>query len=123
MDGLQFVQAKYKDADRLRHTAAAATELFEDITIILEQVQQPENLAHQLATIQEKCRLLVRFGYSSGKLMDQEARDVTTMDLRLPPSLKRLEDEPDEDKDLVFSADEIQQINKARYEHQAVRQQ
>ncbi|ORE18438.1 hypothetical protein BCV71DRAFT_169499, partial [Rhizopus microsporus] len=52
--------------------------------------------------ILEKIPRLSVYEYISGKKMDEEARDISTKALRLPTSVRYLEDKDDEDKDMAF---------------------
>ena len=48
--------------------------------------------------------------------MDEEARDISTKALRLPTSVRYLEDKDDEDKDMAFDVETVERIKQARYE-------
>ncbi|KAG1417496.1 hypothetical protein CU097_008142 [Rhizopus azygosporus] len=51
----------------------------------------------------------------------KEARDLSTKALRLPMSVRYLEDEDDEDKDMAFDVETVERIQQARYEEAILR--
>ncbi|CEG84665.1 hypothetical protein RMATCC62417_18434 [Rhizopus microsporus] len=53
--------------------------------------------------------------------MDEEARDISTKALRLPTSVRYLEDEDNEDKDMAFYVETVDRIQQARYEEAILR--
>ncbi|CEG76418.1 hypothetical protein RMATCC62417_11315 [Rhizopus microsporus] len=53
--------------------------------------------------------------------MDEEARDISTKALRLPTSVRYLEDEDNEDKDMPFDVETVERIQQARYEEAILR--
>ena len=101
VEATQTVAAYHKGADRLRTTARAATEIFNDLQYVIEEGGEEKDMRNIL----EKARRLTIYAYATGKVLDGDARDLTTKAIRLPGSLKYLEDAEDGDKDLVFPPD------------------
>ena len=117
VDASQTVAAIYKGADRLRTAARSATEIYNDLQYIIEEGGQEEDMRQIL----EKVRRLAVYGFATGKELDGDAKDLTTRALRLPSSLKYLEDEEDDEKDLAFSPNLVEKIQQARYEESILR--
>ncbi|KAG0162106.1 hypothetical protein DFQ28_010655 [Apophysomyces sp. BC1034] len=84
-DGGRWTQiyARYKDADRLRTTGRAATELYEDVKFIVER-EGSEGNAVLMEQIMENTRRFAIYGFASGKHIDQEAKDIVVKSLNIP---------------------------------------
>ncbi|KAG2223256.1 hypothetical protein INT45_006982 [Circinella minor] len=112
MDTYSSIQGKYKDAEKLRSTGRAAMEIYEDLEYIMEHNQNDE----LLKDIREKIRRLAIFGFASAKQIDVEAKEMARKALRLPTAVRHIEQDDDEEKDLAFSQEAIEQINRVRFE-------
>jgi hypothetical protein len=121
IDANQLVQQLYKDGEKLRITARAATELYEDISTILEE-DNAEITKQQILFLREKCHVLATYSYSIGKEMDDEAKKVTTANIKLPTTMRHLNDNEEEDKELVFSNDEIELLHQERFHERLLQQ-
>jgi hypothetical protein len=121
VDANQHVQQVYKDAERIRNTARAATELYDDINTIINS-DNIEELKSQLGNLQQKCAMLAFYGYSTSKQLDNEAKKITTSAIRLPNSMRFVAETEDEDKDLVFTPEEMERLFDDRYKEQMLRQ-
>ncbi|OAD81085.1 hypothetical protein PHYBLDRAFT_178860 [Phycomyces blakesleeanus NRRL 1555(-)] len=115
MDALTIIQNKYKDADKLRTVAHTSTEIYEELQFLIDRGGADDN-KDVLQTILEKTRRLAVYWFASGKAMDGEAKELTTKALKLPTSVKFLEDEIEKDKDMVFTPKVVASIQQARYE-------
>jgi hypothetical protein len=121
VEAYQLISSKYKDGDKLRYSAQAATEIFDDIQQIFNSDDQSQ-LERNLQAIQEKCRQLAIYGFSQAKGLDLEARELTTRVIKLPNTLRHLEDPEEDDREQTFTADELDQINAARFQERLFRQ-
>jgi hypothetical protein len=117
----QLVQQMYRDAEKIRHTARAATELYEDITTILEQ-EDPATYAQHLHTLKGKCQTLALYGYSTSKTLDVDARKTTTAAIKLPTSMRHLEETEEDDKDLALSTDDMERLYSERFQERLLQQ-
>lgn len=115
VDTHQVVSYKYKDADRLRTAARGATEIFEELKFIADRGGDPSDEEAVVRCI-EKLRRLAIFGFATAKKIDQEARSLAAKALRLPDTVKHLDEEEESDKRLAFSPEVVEKINHARYE-------
>ena len=115
-----LVQAKYKDADRVRQAARAAAEIFEDIKNILEQ-RDNLDVELELQATMEKTRRLAVYGFGTAKKQEREARNIITKALRLPGNLQYMDEEEEANRDMAFDQETILQIDKARYEQRLLR--
>lgn len=120
VDAHQVVDFRYKDADRLRVAARAATEIYQQLKFIAERGRDPSDEEIILQSIEQLRRLAV-YGFATAKTVDQEAKELATKALRLPDAVKYLEDNDDGDKKIAFSSEMVQQITKARYESTVLR--
>ena len=75
----------------------------------------------KMSQIMEKIRRLAIYGYTTAKYMDQEAKELATKALRLPTSVRYLEDNDDGDKKMAFSPETVEKIFQARYESSVLR--
>ncbi|OBZ80931.1 hypothetical protein A0J61_11020 [Choanephora cucurbitarum] len=76
----------------------------------------------EILQIMEKARRLSVYGFASAKAIDNDAKTMATKALKLPENLIALgEDEEDEDKELAFSSEVVQRIQKARYDDKIIR--
>ncbi|KAI8136862.1 hypothetical protein BJV82DRAFT_584176 [Fennellomyces sp. T-0311] len=66
------VQAKYKDAERLRGAARAASDIFQAIQHILTRGGSDED-EEDLHQVMEKARRLAVYGFATSKQQDREA--------------------------------------------------
>ncbi|KAG1436877.1 hypothetical protein G6F56_013367 [Rhizopus delemar] len=86
-----------------------------DLKFVLE-CEGSEQDEEQLTDILEKIRRLSVYGYATGKRIDDEVKDISTKALRLPTSVKYLEDKDDSEKDLAFDDETVEKIQQASYE-------
>jgi hypothetical protein len=114
IDANQLVQQLYKDGEKIRHSACAATELFDDIESILEE-DDLDNIKQHLSILQQKCQVLAVYGYSTAKNLDDEAKRITTANIKLPTSMRSIISTEEEDKELVFSQEEMQYLHNERF--------
>ncbi|ORY99637.1 hypothetical protein BCR42DRAFT_476443, partial [Absidia repens] len=84
VDANQLVQQMYKDAEKVRLTARAATELFEDIGTILEE-DDPTTAMQQLLKMRQKCQALAVYGFSTSKQLDNDAKSLPSIPSSSPP--------------------------------------
>ncbi|KAG2217083.1 hypothetical protein INT45_004072 [Circinella minor] len=119
VEATTVIQTKYKDGDRLRQAGRATTEIYEDLEFILDNEQAPTK--EELENIMEKVRRLAVFNFAMGKTIDNETKEIARKALRLPSSVRYIEDEEDTGKDLAFSPESVQKIQQARYEQAVVR--
>ncbi|CAO3696910.1 unnamed protein product [Rhizopus microsporus] len=96
MDAYQSIQQRFKDGDRLRVAARGATEVFEEIKFVVER-GEGENDSELLEQVLEK------------------VRQLTARSLKLPGSVRYLDEEDKDDKDFVFSQEDVDRIQQARY--------
>ncbi|CEG76277.1 hypothetical protein RMATCC62417_11195 [Rhizopus microsporus] len=69
-----------------------------------------------MSTILEKARRLAVYCLATRKELDRDAKSLLTKTLRLPDSLKYLEDDDEDDnKDIFFSPEAIEKIQRARF--------
>jgi hypothetical protein len=121
VDANQLVQQMYKDAEKLRHTARAAAELFEDIDIILEQ-DDPTTAGQQLVALQQKCKTIAIYGFSTSKQLDNDARKTTTAAIKLPATMRYIAETETEDKDLAFSQEDMERLHQERFQERLLQQ-
>jgi hypothetical protein len=118
VDAPQMVSAIGKGADRLRTAGRGASELYNEIRYIFEEGGDEKTMS----TILEKARKPAVYCLTTGKELDRDAKDLSTKALRLPDSFKYLEDEDEDDsKDLFFSPEVIEKIQKTRFEESVIK--
>ncbi|KAG1041327.1 hypothetical protein G6F43_012107 [Rhizopus delemar] len=112
VDANQTITAFTKGANRLRTAGRAATDIYQEFYHVIENGGSEEEMYHIL----EKIRRLAVYSFGTGK-------DLATKALRLPESLKYLEDEDeDEDgKDYFFSPDIVEKIQQTRFEETVIK--
>ncbi|CEG75793.1 hypothetical protein RMATCC62417_10783 [Rhizopus microsporus] len=64
----------------------------------------------------EKARRLAVYSFQTAKNIDIEARALATKALRLPQSLRYLEEQPEENERLALSPETVEKISQARFE-------
>ncbi|PHZ14527.1 uncharacterized protein RHIMIDRAFT_235303 [Rhizopus microsporus ATCC 52813] len=94
VDALQSTNAVYKGADRLIIAGRAATDLYEGCQQFLESGGSEE----QFFLIMEGIRQLAVYSYATSKAIKSEAKTMAIKALRLPDSVKHLEEEPSDKK-------------------------
>lgn len=109
------IQARYKDADKLRQAARAATEIYEDLHFIINRGGDPSDEEY-LVNILERSRRLAVYAFGSGKTIDAETKETIRKTLRLPTAVRYIDVEEDEEKDLAFSPKAVKEIFDARYQ-------
>ncbi|KAL1929324.1 hypothetical protein VTP01DRAFT_2383 [Rhizomucor pusillus] len=70
------IPLRYMDADKLRHAARVAIEIFQDLKFIIDR-QGGEDNHTRLEQAMEECRRLTIYGFASGKEVDNEVRETT----------------------------------------------
>ncbi|KAG2195369.1 hypothetical protein INT47_004477, partial [Mucor saturninus] len=105
VDTTQVVNAHYKGAEISRLHGRAATEIFEQLSIIKDGEISTEE-AHQLLdeAIESAKRLSIH-AWIQGKQHDEDAKDYAIRALKLPPSLKHLETKDSGSKREAFDED------------------
>jgi hypothetical protein len=121
VDANQLVQQIYKDAEKIRHTARAATELYEDIDTILE-LDDLQTIQQELSNLQQKCGVLSIYGFSTSKQLDQDAKKITTTAIRLPQSMRYIAEIDEEDKDMAFSSEDMERLHTERFQERLLQQ-
>jgi hypothetical protein len=121
VDANQLVQQIYKDGEKIRNTARAATELYEDIEAIMEE-DEKETIQQHLSTIQQKCQVLAVYGYSSAKQLDEEARRITSINIKLPNSMRDLIETEEDDKEMAFSQEDMELLRTERFHERLLQQ-
>ncbi|CEG72841.1 hypothetical protein RMATCC62417_08326 [Rhizopus microsporus] len=119
MDAYQLIQRRFKDGDRLRIAARGATEVFEEIKFVVER-GGGDNDSELLEQVLEKVRRLAIYAFAAGKSIDNEAKELTARSLKLPGSVRYLDEEDEDDKDFVFSQEDVGRIQQARCEEAIV---
>ncbi|KAG1049069.1 hypothetical protein G6F43_008582 [Rhizopus delemar] len=117
MDALQGTSAIYKGADRLITTGRAATGIYEECQHFLETGGNEEQFLH----IMEGVRQLAVYSYATSRATETEARSMAIKALRLPYSVKHLEEEPPSDKSLALDKQDVDKLFHARYEQSMLR--
>ncbi|RCI06232.1 hypothetical protein CU098_013751 [Rhizopus stolonifer] len=112
VDAAQTVSAIGKGADRLRTAGRGAAEIFLDFQFIIKEGGSEEDMEAVL----EKLKRLAVYSFATGKELDQDAKELSTRALRLPESLRYLEDDNEDDKDLFFSSDVVEKIQRTRFD-------
>ena len=112
LDAHTVVGYKYKDAERLRTVGKEVAEIFQVLKFVIDRGGSEEDF-QQLSEILEKIRRL--------SVYDEEARDISTKALRIPTSVRYLEDEDGEDKDMAFDVETVERIQQARYKEAILR--
>jgi hypothetical protein len=108
INSLQLINSKYKDAEKLRNAGRAATELFQEL--------RSAEVEADIVNIMERTRRLAVYAFACSKQMDNEAKKLATKALNLPNTIYIADEDEDDDKDLAFSQETVEQIQKARYE-------
>ncbi|SAL96228.1 hypothetical protein, partial, partial [Absidia glauca] len=121
VDSLSLTTQISRDAARIRATGRAATEIYEDLLAIVTSHQDDGNLDHLEQSL-EKCRQLAVYCFATGKTMDQEAKEVVTKAIDLPPALQSFDEATDDDKDFMFTAEQEKQIYSERFNRQLLKQ-
>jgi hypothetical protein len=67
----------------------------------------------------EKIRRLAVYSFGTGKELDKDGKGLVTKAIRLPESLKYLEDK--DGKDNFFSPDSVEKIHQTRFEETVVK--
>ncbi|KAG0948517.1 hypothetical protein G6F31_014061 [Rhizopus arrhizus] len=118
VDAKQVVSYRHDDSEKLRVAGRAAAEIYQELLFLTESGGDYESIQQTI----EKCRRLSIYGFACSSEIDREARALAIKSLRLPQSARHLEDDEveDDNKKMVFSADVVEQINQARYEHQII---
>jgi hypothetical protein len=94
------------------------SELYNETRYIFEEGGDEKTMS----TILEKTRRLAVYCLATGKELDRDAKDLSTKALRLPDNLKYLEDDNEDDnKDLFFSPEVIEKIQKTRFEESVIK--
>ncbi|KAI8143105.1 hypothetical protein BJV82DRAFT_578841 [Fennellomyces sp. T-0311] len=115
-DSFSVIQNRYKDAERLRSTGRAATELYEELNSL---TQQPftNNTQEELATIMEKIRRLAIYSFAGAKAMDYESKQLIAKTLKLHDFIEM----DNSDKTMAFSEEDVTHIRKQWNHEQLVR--
>ncbi|KAG2190635.1 hypothetical protein INT47_008410, partial [Mucor saturninus] len=99
VDATQTVAAIHKGADRLRTASRAAAEIYSDVQWIINEGESEQNMQHIL----EKVKRLTIYGFATSKELDGDAKDLTTRALRLPTSVRYLEDTEEDSHSLPIN--------------------
>ncbi|OBZ80489.1 hypothetical protein A0J61_11462 [Choanephora cucurbitarum] len=119
IDSYQFILNKYKDAEKLTSMAKGGSEIFQDLQHLIERGGGDED---EILQIMKKARRLSVYGFASAKAIDNDAKTVATKALEVLENLIALgKDEEDEDKELAFSSEVVQRIQKAIYDDKIIR--
>ncbi|KAG1624930.1 hypothetical protein G6F45_009602 [Rhizopus arrhizus] len=110
LDSYQVVCRDYRHSEKLRTAATAATEIYEELSSLIDG----EN--HVLINALEKARRLAVFAFANAKFIDQEAKELAAKALKLPPSIRNFAEEEETDKILAFSSEKVEQVHKALIE-------
>ncbi|KAG0753321.1 hypothetical protein G6F60_012744 [Rhizopus arrhizus] len=121
VDTTQVVNAHYKGAEISRLHGRAATEIYEQLSIIQAGEISTEE-AHQLLNeaIASAKRLTVH-AWIQGRQHDEDAKDHAIRALKLPTSLKHLETKEPGSKREAFSEEFITMYNEANYQQRVLR--
>ncbi|CEJ02198.1 hypothetical protein RMCBS344292_16211 [Rhizopus microsporus] len=110
---MTMAMRRFKDGDRLRVAARGATKVFEEIKFVAER-GGGDNNSELLEQVLEKVRRLTIYTFAAGKSIDNEAKELAARSLKLPGSVRYLDEEDEDDKDFVFSQEDIDRIQQAR---------
>ncbi|KAG0852319.1 hypothetical protein G6F17_008215 [Rhizopus arrhizus] len=120
VDTAQVVALIYKSSDIIRTQGRAATELYEQLATLQNDGEMPQEQARQLlATTVENAKRLAIFTWYQAKQQDEEAKGYAIKALKLPASLKHLENKPSGKKD-AFSLEFLEQYNEATYQQRVL---
>jgi regulator of replication initiation timing len=119
VDTAQVVTSIYKSSDIIRTQGRAATELYEQLSTIQDGEIPQEQARQLLATTVENAKRLAIFAWYQAKQQDEEAKSYAIKALKLPSSLKHLENKPSGKKD-AFSLEFIEQYNEATYQQRII---
>ncbi|CDH61467.1 hypothetical protein RO3G_05826 [Lichtheimia corymbifera JMRC:FSU:9682] len=110
------IQQRYKDADRLRATGRAATEVYEELGNIINS--NPDNeLTQQLFEITGKLAKLAIFGFASAKDMDKESKNLIAKSLKLHEYI----DDNSTNKTMAFSEEDVAHIREQWHQDKLIR--
>lgn len=118
VDAAQAIAAFTKGADRLRTAGRATTDIYQELQHFAEMGGTEDDMRNIL----ERIRRLAVYHFGTGKELDKDAKDLTTKALRLPESLKYLEDDEDEERDYFFTPDTVEKIQQTRFEESVIKQ-
>ena len=114
VDTYTSIQQRIKDGDKLRTAGKNAAEIYEELHFLIER-GGGEDDADLLEQLLEKTRRLAVYAFASGKEIDAEAKETALKAIRLPNAVRHI-DEEDDEKDMLFSTEEIERIQQARVE-------
>ncbi|KAG0943812.1 hypothetical protein G6F29_011592 [Rhizopus arrhizus] len=104
----------------MRTHGRAATEIFEQLSILREGKISTEEAHTILEEAFENAKRLAVFAWAQGRQQDEEARDFAIKALRLPSNLKHLETK-ESGKREAFSTEFIEQYHEAKYQQSVLR--
>ncbi|KAG1135032.1 hypothetical protein G6F37_013104 [Rhizopus arrhizus] len=120
VDTAQLVSSIYRGSEIMRTHGRAATEIFEQLSILREGEISTEEAHAILEEAFENAKRLAVFAWAQGRQQDEEARDFAIKALRLPSNLKHLETK-ESGKREAFSTEFIEQYHEAKYQQSVLR--
>lgn len=121
VDTTQVVNAHYKGAENCRLHGRAATEIYEQLSIIKAGEITAEEAHQLLDEAIESAKRLATHAWIQGIQHDEDAKDYAIKALKLPPSLKHLETKESGNKREAFGEDFIAMYNEANYQQRVIR--
>ncbi|KAG1258167.1 hypothetical protein G6F68_008917 [Rhizopus microsporus] len=121
VDTTQVVNAHYKGAEISRLHGRAATEIYEQLSIIQAGEISTEEAHQLLAEAIESAKRLAVHAWIQGRQHDEDAKDYAIRALKLPTSLKHLETKEPGSKREAFSEEFITMYNEANYQQRVLR--
>lgn len=121
VDSHQVVTSIFKYAESARLQARASTEIFEILESIEENLQFRSEEDHQtFITAMSQAAKLEVFGFTQGRSMDQDAKEYASKALRLPASLRHVEQEEDSKTTNLFDTEFVKNLHEARFAQKVI---
>ncbi|KAG1148773.1 hypothetical protein G6F37_008064 [Rhizopus arrhizus] len=120
VDTFQVVTSIIKHAEEARFQARTSTEIFELLESIEEKCRFEDEGTHQtfLDAMAQASKSAV-FGFAHAKELDHEAKDYSAKALRLPASLRHVEQE-DRRKPNLFDSEFVKELHEARFSQRVI---
>ena len=116
LDALTIIFQKYRNGDRLRNAGRAATEIYEELASFIQRERNATIDEEDLHRILERVRRLAVFSFTSGKLIDNEAKTISDKALGIST--------PDPNgamRDLAYSPEELEAWEEKRFRQSILR--
>ncbi|ORZ02093.1 hypothetical protein BCR42DRAFT_475476, partial [Absidia repens] len=70
----------------------------------------------------KKCQALAVYGFSTSKQLDNDAKKLTVNSIKLPASMRYIDEAEEEDKDMAFSAEDMERLHSERFQERLLQQ-